>query len=102
MKERKNKQTNNFESLWDDETLSRFEPHFQTVEKKLQKTQHSAQVTGEVVDLFLTKIFQVMVRMLGAKPTETPTTASKQRQIREATPLSRGQKRGANFQEEDL
>ncbi len=64
MKE-KNKQTNNFDNMWDDEEFARYEPHFKTVEKKLQRTQQTAHVTGEVVDLFFTKIFQVMLRMLG-------------------------------------
>lgn len=72
----KNKQTNNFEDMWDDEMLSRFEPHFKTVEKKLQKTHQTAQVTGEVVDLFFTKIFQVMLGMLGAPPQDSPQKAT--------------------------
>lgn len=73
----KNKQTNNFEDMWDDEMLSRFEPHFKTVEKKLRQTHQTAQVTGEVVDLFFSKIFQVMLGMLGALPKDRDPKATR-------------------------
>lgn len=88
----KNKQTNNFEEMWDDDTLLRFEPHFKMVEKKLQKTHQTAQVTGEVVDLFFTKIFQVMLGMLGASPQDNPKKDVEKMGV---SPKLNGMKRGS-------
>lgn len=101
----KSKQTNNFEDMWDDEMLSRFEPHLKTVEKKLQKTHQTAQVTGEVVDLFFTKIFQVMLNMLGAPSQDNSKKAVNTEKNTQKTgfkPQLNGSRKGRRDEDEPL
>jgi hypothetical protein len=59
---------NNFKQLMAEEYESRFSlPQMMEIENRLNRKQHSMNVAGDILDLFLPKIFKTVAGMLGSE-----------------------------------
>jgi hypothetical protein len=59
---------NNFKQLMEEEYESSFTlPQMMAIEQRLNRKQHSMNVAGDILDLFLPKIFKTVAGMLGGE-----------------------------------
>ena len=59
---------NNFKQLMEEEYESRFTlPQMNEIENRLNRKQHSMNVAGDILDLFLPKIIKTVAGMLGSE-----------------------------------
>jgi hypothetical protein len=59
---------NNFKQLMEEEYESSFTlPQMMAIEQRLNRKQHSMNVAGDILDLFLPKIFKTVAGMLGSE-----------------------------------
>jgi hypothetical protein len=83
---------NNFKLLMEEEYESRFSlPQMIEIESRLNRKQHSMNVAGDILELFLPKIFKTVAGMLGSEDDQNrPAPSNKSNNYRPKEPKAPG------------